>query len=43
MKVWWIDDISERVCAPVDHPEVGLEKMPWPDNEKVILAVPKSE
>jgi len=36
---WWIDDITQRICAPVLHPEFGLEDMSWPDSEKVIIVV----
>lgn len=38
---WWIDDLSHRVCALQDDPVHGLAKLPWPDCEKVYLAVDK--
>lgn len=36
---WWVDDLSHRICGLVDHPIVGLSDMPWPDNEKVYVAI----
>jgi hypothetical protein len=39
---WWIDDVECRVCALVDHPTLGLDKLPWPDCDKVYLAVDKT-
>jgi hypothetical protein len=39
---WWIDDVECRVCALVDHPTLGLDKLPWPDCEKVYLAIDKT-
>jgi hypothetical protein len=38
---WWIDDLTHEVCGLVDDPERGLSKMPWPDCDKVYLAVNK--
>lgn len=38
---WWIDDLTHESCGLVDDPQRGLEKMPWPDCEKVYLAVDK--
>lgn len=31
------------MCGLVDHPQVGLDGMPWPDNEKVYIAIDKRE
>jgi hypothetical protein len=39
--VWWIDDLEHRVCALIDDPDYGLDKVPWPDCEKVYLAIDK--
>lgn len=39
---WWIDDISHSVCGLVECPERGLANMPWPDCDKVYLAVDKT-
>lgn len=36
---WWIDDVTQRVCAPWDHETLGIQTMPWPDSEKVIHVV----
>lgn len=36
---WWIDDVEERVCGRVDHPKIGLDKLPWPDNEYVHIVM----
>ena len=38
---WWVDDLTHRVCAPLHHPIVGIKDMPWPDNEKVYIAIDK--
>ena len=40
-KQWWIDDVSQRVCAPIDHPEVGLDKLKWPDCDHFHIAIDK--
>ena len=40
---WWIDDLSHEVCGLIDDPRRGLKNMPWPDCEKVYLAVDKRE
>lgn len=40
---WWIDDLSHRVCALIDHPELGLDTLPWPDSDKVYIAIDKTE
>lgn len=39
---WWIDDVTERSCAPWDHPTLGIETMKWPDNERVIHVIEHS-
>jgi hypothetical protein len=36
---FWIDDITQMVCAPWDHPELGAHTLDWPDNESVIKVV----
>lgn len=36
---WWIDDITERVCAPLNDTKVGIKTLKWPDSEKVIIAI----
>lgn len=41
--IWWIDDLSHRTCGLVDDPIHGLNKLPWPDCEKVYLAIDKRE
>lgn len=38
---WWIDDLSHKACGLVEDPERGLSNMPWPDCDKVYLAVDK--
>jgi len=40
---WWIDDLSHRVCGLIDDPIYGLDKLQWPDYEKVYVAVDKRE
>lgn len=39
--MWWVDDVTNRICAPIDHPHVGIDSMDWPDNEKVYIAIDK--
>lgn len=39
--IWWVDGLSHRVCGLVDGPELGFDKMPWPDCDTVYLAVDK--
>ena len=36
---FWIDDLTGRTCAVIDHPVYGLDKLPWPDNEKAIIVI----
>lgn len=38
---WWIDDLTHAHCGLVDCPERGLATLPWPDDEKVYLAIDK--
>lgn len=39
---WWVDDLSHRTCGLLDHPIYGIADMPWPDNEKVYIAIDES-
>lgn len=39
---WWIDDLTQRVCAPWNDPALGIGTMKWPDSEKVIRVVEHS-
>jgi hypothetical protein len=39
---WWIDDLTHKVCGLVDDPERGLFNMPWPDCEKIYVAIDKT-
>ena len=39
---WWIDDLTHSVCGLVGDPERGLYAMPWPDCEKVYVAIDKT-
>lgn len=39
---WWIDDLSHSVCALMDDPERGFNKIQWPDDEYVYIAIDKS-
>lgn len=39
---WWIDDVTQRVCAPWNHETLGVQTMSWPDCEKVIHVIEKS-
>jgi len=36
---WWVDDLNHRVCGIVDDPIIGLDTIPWPDSEKVYIAI----
>lgn len=36
---FWIDDITQRICAPWYHPELGVHTLYWPDNEKVFHVI----
>jgi hypothetical protein len=41
--MWWIDDLTHEVCGLIDDPKRGLHNMPWPDNEKVYVAIDYTE